>query len=472
MYRNIQVLPAGSLLEFERHAGKVTVRSYMASRRQLERPKGREDWLEAIRTATVAAVRRCSRGTEGLGLALSGGLDARTILGLIDHRDVDLKTICLGMPGSLDLRCAEAMANRLGCRHHNHLLGDGFLQQFPQHLERMVALTGGQYLSQCIVMPTLPIYRQQGIRVLLRGHAGELMHMEKAYAYSLDREALQLKTMAQAHDWLFSRLQAYMLDGVEGQLFRGPYARAMETAPRLAFDEAFATIPALEDPRQAIWHCFVSQRLRRETTLSLGKFASVCDVRVPMLDRDLIDLLLAAPVELKRDETIQRYILQRCRPELLSVINANVGTPMTAGPLRRRAGALKLRACAKLGLPGYQPYERMGLWLRRELRGIVHELLLDPRCLDRGVFQPDTVRGVIEAHESKRANHTFLLLAMMIFEVAQRQFADRSAVWSEHASGNQKVVTAGGQDSGAEEDWQVPAAVGHRPSAGVAQDVK
>ena len=402
-------------------------------------------------------------------MALSGGLDARTILGLVDHREVDLKTICLGMPGSLDLRCAEAMATRLGCRHHNHLLDDGFLAQFPQHLERMVELTGGQYLSQCIVMPTLPVYRQQGIRVLLRGHAGELMHMEKAYAYSLDREAMQLNTTAEAKAWLFSRLQAYMLEGVPGQLFRGSYARAMETAPRAAFDEAFAAIPSLEDPRQAIWHCFVAQRLRRETTLSLGKFASVCDVRVPMLDRDLIDLLLAAPVELKRDETIQRYILQRCRPELLHVINANVGTPMTAGPLRRRAGALKLRACAKLGLPGYQPYERMGLWLRRELRGVVRELLLDPRCLDRGVFQPETVRGVIESHESKRGNHTFLLLAMMTFEVAQRRFADRAAVWSEQASCKQEAVPANGPEGGAGEDWQVPVAARRPPSSGVTQ---
>ena len=48
---------------------------------------------------------------------------------------------------------------------------------------------------------------------------------------------------------------------------------------------------------------------------------------------------------------------------------------------------------AKLGLRGYQPYERLGLWLRRELRPLVEGLLLSPECLDRGVLTPDAVRG-------------------------------------------------------------------------------
>ena len=54
----------------------------------------------------------------------------------------------------------------------------------------MVRLTDGHYLSQCIVMPTLPVYRDLGVQVLLRGHAGELMHMTKAYNFSLDRPTL------------------------------------------------------------------------------------------------------------------------------------------------------------------------------------------------------------------------------------------------------------------------------------------
>lgn len=424
-YRDISVLPAGSLLTFDTNTGELQISPY-ASQAADDHRMSTEGWLDAITRATVAAVERCSRDTDGLGLALSGGLDARTILGLIDHHQVDVTTICLGMPGSLDLRCAQQMADRVGCRHHSHLLDDTFLSSFQSHLDRMVDLTGGQYVSQCIIIPTLTVYRQQGIRVLLRGHAGELMHMSKAYAYSLDDAAMAITTREQARAWLFQHLQAYMLDGVQGDLFRGEYSSAMATAPREAFDQAFDQIPELDDPRQAIWHSFVNERLRRETTLSLGKFASVCDVRVPLLDAELVPLLLAAPVELKRDETIQREILRRHRPEFLKIINANTGAPMTAGPMVQRLCELRMRVLAKLGVPGYQPYERLGLWLRRELDGFVRTLLLDEQCCDRGVFNPDVVREVIDSHADRKANHTFLILAMMIFETAQRRLSDRS----------------------------------------------
>lgn len=420
LYRDIQILPAGAILRFDTNDGSYEVRTYRSASQPTNYDSDKA-WLDAICDATVSAVVRASRDTNGLGVALSGGLDARTILGLIDHDSVELKSICLGMPGSMDLQCAERMAEIVGCQHHSHLLDHSFLQSFESHLNRMVDLTGGQYLSQCIVMPTLPVYPKQGIKVLLRGHAGELMHMGKAYAYSLDEQALGISTRAAASEWLFDHMRAYMLDGVDGELFRGEFASAMRAAPRDAFDQAFHEIPELDDPRNAIWYSFVKDRLRRETTLSLGKFASVCDVRVPLLDRELVELLLAAPVHLKQDETIQRHILKRCRPELLSVVNANIGAPMNAGPVMQKLGNLRMRVLSKLGVRGYQPYERLGLWLRRELEPLVQQILLDEECLDRGVFNPDVVRRVIENHKLRAANHTYLILAMMIFEVGQRR---------------------------------------------------
>ena len=425
LYQGIQVLSAGSVLQFDTKSGSLQIHAYTGDHSTADLPTTSQQWLDTICDATVSAVRRASSNTEGLGLALSGGLDARTILGLIDNDSVKLKTICLGMAGSMDLRCAQQMADIVGCSHHSHLLDDHFLANFELHLNRMIDLTGGQYLSQCIVIPTLPVYREQGIRVLLRGHAGELMHMNKAYAYSLDDAAMAITTRDQAKAWLYRRLQAYMLDDVAGDLFRGVYSSAMKDAPTTAFEKDFSTFPLTDDPRQAIWHCFVNERLRRETTLSLGKFASVCDVRVPFLDADLMHLLLNAPVELKRDETIQRHILKRCRPELLSVINANIGAPMTAGPLMQRVGEFKMRVFAKLGLPGYQPYERLGLWLRQDLNPLVRRILLDEQCLDRGVFDPETMRRVIDNHTAKIANHTYLILAMMIFEVGQRRLGGK-----------------------------------------------
>jgi asparagine synthase (glutamine-hydrolysing) len=148
---------------------------------------------------------------------------------------------------------------------------------------------------------------------------------------------------------------------------------------------------------------------------------------LPYLDNELIDELFAAPPELKLHDTIQTHILRRHRPDFLKIVNVNTGTVVGAGTIRKSLARFRTRVFSKLGVSGYQPYERLGLWLRRELRPLVERVLLDERCLDRGVFDPHTARAVVKNHLSGRRNHTFLVLAMMIFEVSQREFVDTAA---------------------------------------------
>ena len=157
------------------------------------------------------------------------------------------------------------------------------------------------------------------------------------------------------------------------------------------------------------------------------------DVMLRGNSQELVEALLEAPPALKLGERIQAHILRRRRPTFLDVVNVNTGARMTAGPLGRLLGRVRQKVLAKLGVKGYQPYERLGLWLRRELRPLVAEVLLDPRCLDRGIFHPPAVRAVIERHNTGRGNHTFLILAMLIFEAGQRMFADGSGIPSEPA---------------------------------------
>jgi asparagine synthase (glutamine-hydrolysing) len=138
----------------------------------------------------------------------------------------------------------------------------------------------------------------------------------------------------------------------------------------------------------------------------------------------MVDALLEAPPALKLDDAVQASFLARRRPSFLGIVNANTGTSIGAGPARRRIATFRRRALGKLRVPGYQPYERLGLWLRRELRATVERILLDRRCLDRGVFEPETVRRILDDHTARRANHTYLLVSMMIFEIGQRMIVD------------------------------------------------
>jgi asparagine synthase (glutamine-hydrolysing) len=382
------------------------------------------EWLRRIDEAFGRAVERRTIGTNHLGISLSGGLDARSVLAAIDHDRVRMQSVSLGVDGSLDHRSAAKMAGLVGCRHHRFVLGDRFLSQFDAHLRTMVNLTDGHYLDQCIVLPTLPLFRALEIKVLLRGHAGELMHMDKAYNFSLDAAAWAIQSESDLQNWLLRHLSAYMLDNVSGSLLCEASRQEIESLANESLLGCLDESAGVERQMQRIWHLFVSQRVRRETAASLAMFGSVVETRVPFLDAELTPLLMAAPPELKVGDRIQSYILARRRPEFMRVTNANTGTALGSGPLRRNIATFKLRVLAKLGAKGYQPYERLGLWLRRELKDLVRDVLLDDRCLARGVFDADTVRNLVRQHQERGYNHTYLLMAMMIYEMGQRQFVD------------------------------------------------
>jgi asparagine synthase (glutamine-hydrolysing) len=426
-YESVQLVPPATCLVYEQANDRLSTHRYWRLEAQAQQTAGsRAEAVDRIVTAFEGAVKRCSRGPRRLGLSLSGGLDARTILGTMNP-DQPLTTLCMGMEGSMDLHSAARLAALTGREHHEVLLDNRFLSHFGKHLREMVRLTDGHYLSQCIVMPTLPVYRELGIDVLIRGHAGELMHMTKAYNFSLDKEAVTAGNDDAIETWLLRHLQAYMLDGIGEELFALAQFGQMEELARQSLRTALQPFRGIVPPVQQVSRLFLTMRSRRETAMSLVKFGSLVETRLPYLDNEVVDTVLAAPINLKLDEEIQAEILSRRCPTLLEVMNVNTGARMKAGRFARFVGKARQRAFAKLGVKGYQPYERLGLWLRRELQSWVAEILLDPRCLERGIFRPQAVRNVIRRHNTGRANHTFLILAMLIFETGQRMFADEEA---------------------------------------------
>jgi asparagine synthase (glutamine-hydrolysing) len=425
LLEEVRLVPAAGWLTYDPREQHLDLDHYWRLQDSRINPVARSeaDMLDTIDADFKRAVDRHTQGTRHLGLSLSGGLDARTILGVMDP-DQPLTTVTLGMDGSIDLQSAAEMARLTNRPHHSYLLNTRFLATYEEHMRYMVHLTDGQYLCQCIVLPTLPLYRELGIEVLLRGHAGELMHMDKAYNFSLDPEALALSDVAGLENWLFHHLRSYMLEGVGETLFAPPYRRQVDVLARESLRECLTESEGIGPPVHRIWHLFVSQRLRRETALSMVEFGSVVETRLPYLDVDLVATLLAAPPGLKLGDKIQSHILRRRMPAFLNVVNANTGARMGAGSVNRAFNKLRLKVLAKLGVKGYQPYERLGLWLREELRTLVERLLLSERCLERGIFNADAVKAVVDAHLNQGRNHTYLLLAMMIFELGQREFID------------------------------------------------
>jgi hypothetical protein len=252
----------------------------------------------------------------------------------------------------------------------------------------------------------------------------------------MDTSALALRDSPSLEHYLFSRLRTFLWDpAADAALFVPGIQCQMEEMARDSLHQCVQQSAEMASTPQRIAHMFLSQRTRRETAMSMVKFGSVVETRLPYLDNDLIDTLLAAPPELRMADRIQTHIVRRRFPAFLRVMNSNTGAAMGAGHLSRWLGKVRMKVLAKLGVRGYQPYERLGLWLRRELQPLVIRVLLSEPCLERGIFAPDTVKTLVNDHLSSRRNHTFLLMAMMTFEVGQRRFVDGTAR-APHANGD------------------------------------
>jgi len=133
----------------------------------------------------------------------------------------------------------------------------------------------------------------------------------------------------------------------------------------------------------------------------------------------VIEALFEMPAGMKLGDALQAHILRSRRPAFLDVPNANTGARLGAGRLVTELARLRLRVGARLGWKGYQPYERVGLWLRHELRDFVQSTLGSEEFLDSGLVRPDIARRLVGEHLEGRANHTFLLMSLLVFSLGR-----------------------------------------------------
>jgi asparagine synthase (glutamine-hydrolysing) len=126
--------------------------------------------------------------------------------------------------------------------------------------------------------------------------------------------------------------------------------------------------------------------------------AATLEVRVPLLNHELVELAARMPPRLKLRGLRRKYILKKAAEELLprDVV------------WRKKAG---------FGAP-------IRAWLRGPLRPLVDELLSEEVVRARGLFRPEEVRRVVESNLSGREDFNLQVLQLLTLEMWQREFLD------------------------------------------------
>jgi len=138
------------------------------------------------------------------------------------------------------------------------------------------------------------------------------------------------------------------------------------------------------------------------TKVDITSMAVGLETRSPFLDHRVVELAARMPTRYKMRHGVQKYILKRTFADILPARIAR----------RRKMG---------FGVP-------IDAWFRGELAEPLRKTLLSPVCLDRGYFQPDEVRRLVDDHTGGRADNAYRLWSLLFFELWMRMFVDTSRV--------------------------------------------
>jgi asparagine synthase (glutamine-hydrolysing) len=123
--------------------------------------------------------------------------------------------------------------------------------------------------------------------------------------------------------------------------------------------------------------------------------ANSIELRVPFLDHKVVEFAAALPPDLKLRWFTTKYLAKKA-------LSAQVPKEI----LQRR----------KAGFP--VPYES---WLRTDLKGWLHEVLLDSRTLDRGYFEKVSIIRLVDQNQ-RSGRYSKEIFSLAVLELWHRMF--------------------------------------------------
>jgi asparagine synthase (glutamine-hydrolysing) len=429
-FQEVELLAPATIVRVDTVTAECSIETYWTPADLRYRPN--VTFTEAVEEAGALlrrAVRRMSGDGLRPGVHLSGGLDSRTILGLVERRPV--ASLTFGHAECRDVWYARRIAQAVGSQHHWHPLRDG--RWVRDHVDLHLDLTEGFHswihahgisaLSEARAMMDVNLTGWDGGTIM--GHDDSI---EPLQTRAVDGNALVTHLFE-----LFTRRYTWPSVSEAEELCLYPEALGREMRGR-AFDsfrqQMSRYLAYRGDIRGELFlmynHCL------RLTHPHLVTQRSHFEVRFPFFDYDLVDFLFSLPAELRGHQVLYRAIIQRELPHLARIPNERDELPPTTNPLRRAVPRV-VRALRHRLNGGVYPlfrerprlYADYEAYARHELRDWIEDILFDARTRERGLFDPAFVRTLVARHCSGLEKWTIGKIAPLVtYEMMLRRFND------------------------------------------------
>lgn len=447
-FTGIHKLPAGHMLEFEN--GTVKLRQYWdLPRYNTYTPKSEQECLEELEHRLLEATRIRLISDVPLGAFLSGGTDSSTIVALMARatsEPVKTFSICFAKNDFNEAGYARAVARKFGTDHHEMVLE-------PDVVQTVEDLTSSleEPFGDSSMLPTYFVSQmaRRHVTVALSGDGGdEIFAGYERYRIHEGRRIFE-RIPAWAREFYRDRIFPLVPRNTKGRQlsynlslpWRERYVDSLSFVPsferysRLLSDDFRELLERSSDPRNALLRHLsnapandpVGELLYLDIkTYLVGDILTKVDrmsmlnsleVRVPILDHQLVEWATSLPTDLKLRGKKQKYILRK--------LAERVGVPREVLDRPKQGFALPLVH-----------------WMRNELRDLLM-ILLEPRTLQRGYFEASGVRKLMDDHLQGRRELSARIWRLLIFELWHRNFLEKftkpAGLFSASASASSKA---------------------------------
>jgi asparagine synthase (glutamine-hydrolysing) len=426
-FAQIRKLPPGHILEFE--DGEVRIEKYWDLPQYSDRPPhSEEECLDELERRLAEAVRAHLVADVPLGALLSGGTDSSTMVALMARASSrPVKTFSIGFRHAdfNEAPHAKIVAERFGTEHHE-LIVEPDIAETVEYLTQSLE----EPFGDSSMLPTYYVSRlaRRHVTVALSGDGGdEVFAGYERYRIHLHNRNLRWLPQRlgevyrkRLHAHLPARLpgrnMAYSiaspwaeryLEGVSLQ----PYDREMQLLssdfraaafgsadPMRDFREYLDESPA-NDPLSCVLYLDTKTYLPGDILTKVDRMSMLnsLEVRVPILDHLLLEWVTCLPPEWKMRGAKQKYIFTKLAERL--------GVPKETLNRPKQGFALPLRH-----------------WMRNELKDLIVSVLLDSSTSQRGYFNPQGIRVLLNEHFQGRRDHSARIWRFLMFELWHRNF--------------------------------------------------
>ena len=448
-FSTIQKLPPGHLLEFQN--GRIEVRQYWdLPQYGTHQPRNEEECLEEMEYRLAEAVRIRLISDVPLGALLSGGTDSSTVVALMARASSKpVKTFAIGFRDHdfNEAQYARIVANKFGTDHHELIVE-------PDVLETVETLTSSleEPFGDSSMLPTYYVscMARKHVTVALSGDGGdEIFAGYDRYRIHLRRNALErIPNWARRfyRDRIYPRLpgevrtrkfaynaslpwQERYVDGIsfvpsferEMPLLSGEFRSVLLHVgnPQEVMYRYFDQAPA-QDPVSKMLYVDTKTYMVADilTKVDRMSMATSLEVRVPILDHVFVEWATGLPSDWKLRNGKQKYILRK--------LAERVGVPREVLYRPKQGFAMPLVH-----------------WMKNELRELIMTVLLEPRTLQRGYFEPRAVRRLLEEHFRGKRDHSGRIWRLLMFELWHRNYLERIRATEPNHDSDRMMRTAG-----------------------------